>query len=90
MICGQVLDLVTLMIAYVAVAFHITKIFSVNDVMDKWRKDPKVGHFYLYMPTSPPVGTPTSRTGDSQQHTARVRRTTVLRRKWDHKPSPDI
>ena len=41
--CVQVLDLMTLLVAYVAVAVYVTRIQSINEVMARWRHDPKVG-----------------------------------------------
>ena len=41
--CVQVLDLMTLVVAYVAVAVYVTTILSINEVMARWRHNPKVG-----------------------------------------------
>ncbi|XP_070188678.1 polycystin-1-like protein 2 [Littorina saxatilis] len=44
----QLLDLMALVWAYIALAFYITKILSVAETMEKWRYDPKVYvDFYL-------------------------------------------
>ena len=40
----QVLDLCTLATSYVAVAIYVIKMLSVTDVMEVWRKSPKVCH----------------------------------------------
>ena len=42
-VCVQVLDLMSLLVAYVAVAFYVIKTLSINEVMALWRHDPKVG-----------------------------------------------
>ena len=45
-VCVQVLDLLSLLVAYVAVAFYVIKTLSINEVMALWRHDPKVGELF--------------------------------------------
>ena len=49
-VCVQVLDLMSVLVAYATLALYVIRTQSVNEVMALWRHDPKVGElFFLYV-----------------------------------------